>query len=142
MKYPIDIHTHTIASGHAYNTLFENAKYASEKGLEILGTTDHAPSMPGAPHEWYFGNLKVLPKELYGVTMLYGSEANIVDYEGNIDLPTEIQQKLDVMIASIHDPVMKPNNNPDLNTSAFLGAMDNPYVSIIGHCGNPRFSNS
>lgn len=139
MKYPIDIHTHTIASGHAYNTLFENAKYASEKGLEILGTTDHAPSMPGAPHEWYFGNLKVLPKELYGVTMLYGSEANIVDYEGNIDLPTEIQQKLDVMIASIHDPVMKPNNNPDLNTSAFLGAMDNPYVSIIGHCGNPSF---
>lgn len=139
MKYPIDIHTHTIASGHAYTTLLENAKYASEIGMEVLGTTEHAPSMPGAPHEWYFGNLKVLPKELYGVTMLYGSEANIIDYEGNIDLPTEIQQKLDVMIASIHDPVMKPNNNPDLNTSAFLGAMDNPYVSIIGHCGNPSF---
>lgn len=139
MKYPIDIHTHTIASGHAYTTLLENAKYASEIGLEILGTTDHAPSMPDAPHEWYFGNFKSLPREIYGVTMLYGCEANIVDYDGNIDLPIERQEQIDIMIASMHDPVMKPNDNPDLNTTAFLKAMDNPNVHIIGHSGNPSF---
>lgn len=139
MKYILDMHTHTIASGHAYTTLLENAKYASEIGLEILGTTDHGPSMPGAPHEWYFGNLKVLPRELYGVTLLYGCEANIIDYEGNIDLPAELQKNLDIMIASIHEPVMESTGNIDLNTSAFLKAMDNPNVHIIGHAGNPRF---
>ncbi|WP_446899727.1 phosphatase [Clostridium sp. LBM24168] len=139
MKYPVDVHTHTIASGHAYTTLLENARYASKIGLEILGTTDHAPSMPDAPHRWYFENLKVLPREIFGVTMLYGSEANIVDYNGNIDLPLETQEKLDIIIASLHDPVMKPNKNIDLNTKAFLNVMDNPRIDIIGHCGNPSF---
>lgn len=139
MKYIMDMHTHTVASGHAYNTLFENAKYASEIGLQLLGTTDHGPLMPDAPHEWYFGNFKVLPRELFGVTMLYGCEANIMDYDGNIDLPLARQEKLDIMIASIHEPVMEANRNPDLNTTAFLKAMDNPNVNIIGHAGNPRF---
>ncbi|MBA5850163.1 phosphatase [Clostridium sp. cel8] len=139
MKYPIDLHTHTVASGHAYTTLLENAKYASEIGLEVLGTTDHAPSMPGAPHRWYFENFKAVPREIYGVTMLYGSEANIVDSEGNIDLPVNIQEEIDIMIASIHNPIIKPNNDPDFNTKAFLNAMENPNVDIIGHCGNPSF---
>lgn len=139
MKYAMDLHTHTTASGHAYTTLLENAKYASEIGLEILGTTDHAPSMPGAPHHWHFGNLRVMPREIYGVTMLYGCEANIIDYEGNIDLPMEIQESLDLMIASIHDPVMKVDVSPELNTEAFLNAMDNPNVHIIGHAGNPKY---
>lgn len=139
MKYILDMHTHTIISGHAYTTLMENAKYASEIGLQLLGTTDHGPSMPGAPHYWYFGNLKVLPRELFGVTMLYGCEANIIDYEGNLDLPMDIQERIDLMIASIHEPVMEATENADLNTTAFLKAMDNPNVHIIGHPGNPKF---
>lgn len=138
MKYVLDVHTHTIVSGHAYSTLLENAKYASEIGLELLGTTDHGPSMPNSPHEWYFMNFKVLPRELYGVTMLYGAEANIIDYEGNLDLPIDIQKNLDIMIASIHEPIMESTENIDLNTTAFLKAMDNPNVHIIGHPGNPR----
>ncbi|MBV7274602.1 phosphatase [Clostridium sp. PL3] len=139
MKYILDMHTHTIVSGHAYTTLLENAKYASEIGLQLLGTTDHGPSMPGAPHHWYFGNLKVLPRELFGVTMLYGCEANIIDYEGNLDLPMDIQERIDIMIASIHEPVMEATENADLNTTAFLKTMDNPNVHIIGHPGNPKF---
>ncbi|WP_238886804.1 phosphatase [Clostridium sp. YIM B02551] len=139
MKYILDMHTHTVASGHAYTTLLENAKYASEIGLQLLGTTDHGPTMPGAPHEWYFGNIKIMPRELFGVTMLYGSEANIIDYDGNLDLPMDVQKNLDIIIASIHEPVMQSSDDADLNTSAFLNAMDNPNVHIIGHPGNPRF---
>ncbi|MDD7794719.1 phosphatase [Clostridium sp. 'White wine YQ'] len=139
MKYILDMHTHTVASGHAYTTLLENAKYASEIGLQLLGTTDHGPTMPGAPHEWYFGNIKIMPRELFGVTMLYGSEVNIIDYEGNLDLPTDVLKSLDIVIASIHEPVMQSSDDADLNTTAFLKAMDNPYVHIIGHPGNPKF---
>ena len=86
MKYALDVHTHTIASGHAYSTLIENAKAASEKGIKVLGTTEHGISMPHSPHIWYFNNYKVLPREMYGVTMLYGTEANIIDYDGNLDM--------------------------------------------------------
>ena len=48
MKYHsvMDLHTHTVASGHAYCTLREMAKAASDKGLELLGITEHAPKCP------------------------------------------------------------------------------------------------
>ena len=117
----------------------ENAKYASDIGLKILGTTDHGPNMPGAPGLWYFGNFKVLPRELFGVKMLYGCEANIIDYEGNLDIPVELQSKLDNMIISMHEPIMEAGLSADINTTAILKAMDNPNVTILGHIGNPRF---
>ncbi|MBU3143677.1 phosphatase [Clostridium sp. CF012] len=139
MKFVADLHTHTIVSGHAYSTLMENAKYASEIGLEILGVTDHGPNMPGSPDVWYFGNFKVLPRELYGVKMLYGCEANIIDYEGNLDLPVDIQKGLDIMIVSMHEPLMEGGKSADLNTATILKAMDNPNVNILGHLGNPKF---
>ncbi|MGH4121982.1 MAG: phosphatase [Clostridium sp.] len=139
MKFVADLHTHTVVSGHAYSTLMENAKYASEIGLQILGVTDHGPNMPGSPDLWYFGNFKVLPKELYGVKMLYGCEANIIDYEGNLDLPVDLQKGLDIMIVSMHEPLMEGGKSADLNTVTILKAMDNPNVNILGHMGNPKF---
>jgi len=139
MNFVSDLHTHTIVSGHAYSTILENAKYASDIGLKILGVTEHGPNMPGAPDPWYFGNLKVLPRELFGVKMLYGCEANIIDYEGNLDLEIERQQLLDIMIVSLHEPLMQGGGDIDSNTDALLKTMDNPYVNILGHIGNPRF---
>ncbi|MFT5872064.1 MAG: putative hydrolase [Clostridium sp.] len=139
MKFVADLHTHTIVSGHAYSTLMENAKYASEIGLEILGVTDHGPNLLGAPDLWYFGNFKVLPRELFGVKMLYGCEANIIDYEGNLDMPVDFQKRLDIMIVSMHEPIMEGGKSADLNTATILKSMDNPYVNILGHMGNPKF---
>ena len=34
MRVEIDTHTHTLASGHAYNTMNEMAKAAAGKGLK------------------------------------------------------------------------------------------------------------
>ncbi|MGN1142248.1 MAG: PHP domain-containing protein [Oliverpabstia sp.] len=42
-KIIADVHTHTLASGHAYGTIREMAQAAAEKKLEILGITEHAP---------------------------------------------------------------------------------------------------
>ena len=44
----LDIHTHTTASGHAYNTIYEMAQSASRKGLALLGISDHGPAMEGS----------------------------------------------------------------------------------------------
>ena len=33
MKFTIDTHTHTLVSGHAYNTIDEMAAFAAEKGV-------------------------------------------------------------------------------------------------------------
>lgn len=139
MKYPIDVHTHTVMSGHAYSTLLENVRYANEIGLKILGTTDHGPNLYGSPHLSYFDNYKVLPRKIYDVTVLYGCEANIIDYTGQVDLPEKTQEKMDIMIASAHGPTLKMGTKEE-NTQAYLNVMDNPNVDILGHIGNPQFS--
>jgi putative hydrolase len=137
MKYALDVHTHTIASGHAYSTLMENAKAASEKGIKVLGTTEHGISMPHSPHIWYFNNFKVLPREMYGVTMLYGTEANIIDYDGNLDMDDSTLDRMDIVIGSIHDEVYNVGNI-DENTRAFINTIESGKVDIIGHLGNPE----
>ena len=85
MKDIMDLHTHTVASGHAYNTIYEMARSASEKGLALLGITDHGPAMKSAVPANYFNNFKMLPRELYGIKLMFGE-----DFESLI---REISQK-------------------------------------------------
>lgn len=138
MKYILDIHCHTVASGHAYNTLFEIVDVAKEKGLELIAITEHGPALPGSPHYYYFGNLRVVPPEIKGVKILKGVEANIIDYKGTIDLPEEYLKKLDIVLASFHDICIDPGTMEE-NTTAIIGAMKNPLVDVIAHSGNPQF---
>ena len=56
MNYLLDSHTHTLASGHAYGTIREMAQGAAEKGLKLLGITEHSPSMQGTVEDIYYCN--------------------------------------------------------------------------------------
>ncbi|MBC7959070.1 MAG: phosphatase, partial [Vallitaleaceae bacterium] len=134
----VDLHTHTVASGHAYSTLMENITIAAQKGLKLVGVSDHAPTMPGGPYIYYFQNLRVVPKEIYGVQILKGVEANIIDHEGGIDMSPENLKALDYVIASMHPPCLAPKGKNE-NTRALLQTMENPYVNIIGHPDDIRF---
>lgn len=134
----MDLHTHTVVSGHAYNTLYEMVKSASEKGVKLLGVTEHAPRIPGACHPFYFINFKVVPRELSDVKLLLGCELNIIDYDGNIDLEERYLQGLDFGIASIHEPCYSSGTIAQ-NTAAYSGVMKNPAVQVIGHPDDGRF---
>ncbi len=114
------------------------AKAAAEWGLQMLGITDHGPAMPGGPHRYYFGNLRVLPRELYGVEILRGVEANILDVRGRLDLPEYYLRNLDLVLAGMHF-VCYPGASRQENTAAVLAVMDNPYVDGIVHPGNPEY---
>ena len=137
-KWVLDLHTHTVASGHAYCSLREMAKAAAEKGLSLLGITEHAPKMPGTCHNFYFHNLKVVPRQLYGIELLLGAEVNILDPEGHVDLEEKEIRRMDVVIASLHTPCMTPGTIRE-NTDAYRNVMKNPYVNIIGHPDDGRF---
>lgn len=138
MEYVMDVHTHTLASGHAYNTIREMAYAASQKGLKMLGITEHAPAMPGTCTDFYFLNLKVVQRQMCGVKLLLGAELNIIDYDGTVDLPERILKTLDICVASLHIPCLKPGTKAQ-NTNAYLRAMENPYVDIIGHPDDGRY---
>ena len=68
----LDIHTHTTASGHAYNTIYEMAQSASRKGLALLGISDHGPAMEGSANKDYFRSSRCIPRELYGAKIWVG----------------------------------------------------------------------
>lgn len=138
MKILADLHLHTIASGHAYSTIEEVAKAAAAKKLEMVAITDHGPAMPGGPHEYYFGNLHVLPETLHGVKILVGVEANILDEHGRLDLKEYYLARLDLVLAGLHNVCLDPMC-PERNTNALVCAIKNPFVDIVVHPGNPDF---
>ena len=138
MDYLLDVHTHTIASGHAYNSMMEMAKAGFDKGLKLLGITEHAPMMPGTCHSLYFHNLKVVPRTMCGIEVMLGVELNILDYDGHIDLDTRVLKQLDLKIASLHSVCIQPGTRKE-NTQAVLGAVHNPLVDIIGHPDDGRY---
>lgn len=138
MKYLLDLHTHTIASGHAYSTIKEMAQAAAHRGLKLLGITEHAMTMPGTCHAFYFQNLKVLPREQSGVELMFGSELNIIDYDGKVDMDKRMLGMLDYAVASFHLPCI-PLGSMAENTKAARKAMENPYVLILGHPDDGRF---
>ncbi|MEG0307686.1 MAG: phosphatase [Clostridium sp.] len=139
MKALIDLHTHTISSGHAFSTLKENIEEAKNKGLKILGIADHAERMPGTASYFYFKNMRVIKEEIMGVRILKGIEANIIDFEGNIDVQEDLALELDYIIASLHPPCINPGTLEE-NTNALLKVMDNPNVKVIGHPDDNRYA--
>ena len=76
MKDILDLHTHTIASGHAYNTMNEMIAAAKSRGLEIYGITEHAPRMNGSCTEMYFQNFRILSREKDGMTVLITGDSD------------------------------------------------------------------
>lgn len=139
LEIKFDTHTHTIASAHAYSTFYENAIYSSQIGMDGFAMTDHAPTMPDAPHEWHFANLKNIPREVFGQKILVGVELNILGLDGEIDLDESILKNLDVVNASIHGGLYK-NNEAEDHTAAYEAVVTNPLVDIICHSGTPQYS--
>lgn len=138
-SYEFDIHTHTIASGHGSSaTITDMVKAARAAGLTMLGISDHGPATLGGGRTSYFRNLAYAQKKRLGIRMLYGAEANILDYNGKLDLDGSILENLDYVIASMHKPTIRPGTEEE-NTRAYIQAMENPFVNIIGHCDDTRF---
>lgn len=142
-KYSIiaDLHTHTIASTHAYSTFTEMVTAAARKGLFALAVTDHGYAMPGSPRDWYFDCLGDLPLYYHGVMTIVGIEANIMDFEGGLDVWEDGFENLDWAVASIHHMGQEGLKNPDeeKSTHLWLQIAKNPHINVIGHSGDPLF---
>lgn len=134
----IDLHTHTLVSGHAYSTLMENILVAQKKGLKIIGTSEHAPHMPASTHPYYFSNLRVLPEVIQGVRVLKGVELNIINGDGDVDLDDYTMDFLDYAIISLHPPCYEDLGEIG-NTEALIKGMRHSKVKIIGHPDDSRF---
>ena len=137
-KYLLDMHTHTVASGHAYNTINEMAHAAARTGLELLGITEHSRTMPGTCHEFYFQKQKNACRRIEGVELCLGVELNIISYNGDVDMEESLLREMDVVIASIHNNIGYTSGSEAENTNAIVEAIKNPLINIIGHPDDSR----
>ena len=131
-KLLLDVHTHTLASGHAYGTVRENALGAKEKGLVGLGISEHGPGMPGTCDPIYFGNLHAIPRKLYGVSIYYGVENNMLN-DGTMSLDDRYLAYLDYNIVGIHGGPLYQDQGIVKNTDNLIRCMQNPKTFFVSH---------
>ena len=137
MKIELDMHTHTVASGHAYSTIQEMARAGAEKGLKLLGITEHTPGIPGTCDPIYFRNLHVVPRRMYGIDLMLGAEINILDGRGTLDADEALMKRLDIRIAGIH-LLCYEHGTKEENTHGMIQAIRHSYIQIISHPGDGK----
>lgn len=129
-----DFHSHTNATDGAA-TIEEMAQAAKSLGYEFLCITDHSQSTVIANGQSperlarQIEEIRRINARLKGITILAGAEVDILA-EGRLDFENELLADLDWVVASIHSALGGPRERVTLRT---LKAMDNPYVSCIGH---------
>ena len=126
-----DVHMHSILSGHAFGTVRELAFEAANRGMKLIGVTEHGPGIPGTCDPILFRNFIDAPRILYGVEMLYGSETNVLN-NGQVDLDQRHLNCLDYAIAGIHG-LCYENVGAVKNTDNVISCMQNPKVKFISH---------
>ncbi|HNS19356.1 MAG TPA: DNA polymerase/3'-5' exonuclease PolX [Sedimentisphaerales bacterium] len=129
-----DFHTHTNATDGAA-TIEEMAQAAKSLGYEFLCITDHSQSTiiaNGQSPERLARQIEQIHRinaKLKGITILAGAEVDILA-EGRLDFENELLADLDWVVASVHSALGGTRERVTLRA---LKAMDNPYVSCIGH---------
>lgn len=135
MNTLLDVHTHTIMSGHAFSTLNEMIQEGLHRGLKILGVTEHGPGIPGTCHPIYFRNIHVVPRQYGDMRLLLGAELNILNTKGELDLDEFYYKRMDIRIAGIHGLCWE-GGTPEENTQGMINAISNPWTNIISHPGD------
>lgn len=138
MNYYLDSHTHTLVSGHAFNTIREMTAAAARQNLKLLAITEHSVKMPGSCHEFYFQNYRVLDRTAYDLPVLFGVELNILDENGSVDMSKELLSTMDVALASLHPPCVRFMSKKE-TTNTIIRILENPLIQIIGHLDDDRF---
>jgi DNA polymerase (family 10) len=129
-----DLHSHTKATD-GKNTLAEMARAARDFGLEYLAITEHSRRLTVArgltPERLreHMREIDKLNEELDGIVLLKSIEVDILQ-DGSLDLPDDVLEELDLVVASVHSYFNLPRKE---QTARVLKAMSHPCVTIIGH---------
>ena len=127
-------HCHTIESdGRA--SLEEMAEGAQELGLQYLGIADHSKSSfqaNGLDEKRLVAQLervKQFNQGSEGFRLFAGTECDI-RRDGSLDFSDDLLSQLDYVIVSVHATFAL---SEAAMTNRIIKAMDNPYVSMLGH---------
>ena len=130
-----ELHSHTTASDGKWS-IEENALGAAARGFHTVAITDHSKGQAqanGLNEKRLVQHIeavrKVAKKLKDKISVLAGSEVDILA-NGDLDYPDELLAELDIVVASPHAALTQ---DPVKATKRLLKAIDNPYVTILGH---------
>ncbi len=128
------IHVHSHHSDGA-NSIAEMAQATRELGYHYLVISDHSRSAQyanGLTEERIVAQhheIDELNRQFTNFRILKSIECDILP-DGSMDFPDEVLATFDLVIASIHSRFKMTEEEA---TARILKAMENPYVTIIGH---------
>ncbi len=132
-----DLHTHSTWSD-GLEDIERMAWGAIERGYRYLAVSDHSQGLKVAngltPERFreQRREIEALRRTLpQGFTLLQGCEVDI-HANGSLDLPDELLQELDVVIASVHNHF---DQDVTSATERLVRAIRHPLVTAIGHPG-------
>lgn len=137
--YPkYDFHVHTSYSD-GESSPFDMVEVAAEKGLQATAITDHGPSLEVGIREGRIENMVKDIRILKGdsdIPVLLGIEANIIDFEGNLDIPESLEDRLDFVMAGVHTLEVSMESYSHF-TRRYLertaNAMKNQDIDVVPH---------
>ncbi|MDX2059382.1 MAG: PHP domain-containing protein [Gemmatimonadales bacterium] len=128
------IHCHTSYSDGSFSVR-DLATVCGELGYRYVGVTDHSGTaayvggLSEADIRLQWAEIDAANAEGRGARVLKGIEADILA-DGRLGYPDELLAGFDFVIASVHN---RFEMNREQMTARFLTAMENPYVTILGH---------
>lgn len=137
----IDLHIHTIASGHAHNTILEYINQAKKLKMSVIGISDHGPGYPDSiANELYFKTMRRMPETVDSIRLLKGVEANIINKNGKLDISDDTISMLDYVLAAFHSQTLYGKGSAD-NTSTMIKAINSGKIDILSHPFDISFFN-
>ena len=134
-----DLHMHTTSTD-GEDTLAEMVRAAIARGLSYVAITDHGQRVTMANgldrrrllRQW--GEIDRLNDALAAdgsppIVVLKGIEVDMLE-KGGLDLPDDVLEQADWVVASLHYGQNQPR---DRITARIVEAVENPWVSVIGH---------
>lgn len=132
-----DLHAHSEWSDGA-TPIEDMAETARALGHEYLALTDHSPRLTvanGLSRERLERQLEVVAAlnerwDCASLRLLTGIEVDILD-DGALDQDEDLLARLDVVVASVHSKLRMPAREM---TPRMVAAVENPVVTVLGHC--------
>lgn len=127
-------HVHTDWSDGT-GSILSMARAAAKAGYRFLGISDHskaaayARGLSEARLAEQAGAIEVVRREVPGLTVLHGSEVDILE-SGELDLADEALAELDFVIASVHTHT---SQDAETMTRRLIRAVSHPLVTMLGH---------
>lgn len=165
MKLKADYHIHSTYSknNHGKSTIEEIVQKSVEIGLEEIAITDHGPKhfLYGIKKENIIKakeEIFELRKKYPNIKILFGVEANIISYDGDIDISDELLDSCDIILCGYHIGVIFSSfrdlwyfcvinffskfnkklkeKQIEKNTSAVVNALNKNKINILTHPGD------